>query len=406
MNSKTQESTSAADTSIGFDYQFYYFFFLILGLRHGEKIGLEVKDDVHLVLPDGQTILIQTKHSVQTTAKGAVINLTELDKDLWKTISNWVKIINEQFDPIAYLAKTTFQLVTNKNNNKNNFFKKIKSFSNSEISIVEFKNYLNALRKSTTDISIKEYISCLFKMKNNILSQFLNKMTFALNEDNLIDKIKERILEKIYTNERVNDVYTSLHSSLRDNNYLTVKRGDKIEISFLNFMKNYGHCFKIALSTKLPIRDIPILLPANPENQCFIKQLLDIHALEEFDTEEIIELTTHMLMLYNNLHQWQENGELGPTELKRFDENSILLWKNSFNSKFREIRRRHLNGEPLLAMEDEIQKAALLCLDEIRKEVLSIEETVLDMRLSNGHFYLLADGKNIGWHFDWENKYK
>ena len=82
MTSKTQNNSSAADTSIGFDYQFYYFFFLILGLKHGEKIGLEVKDDVHLDLPGGQTILIQTKHSVQTTNGDAIINLTERDKDL------------------------------------------------------------------------------------------------------------------------------------------------------------------------------------------------------------------------------------------------------------------------------------------------------------------------------------
>ncbi len=105
--------TSASDTSIGFDYQFYYFMYLVLGLRHNEKIGIEIKDDIHVELQDGNLILIQTKHTIQSKKNNTTINLTERDKDLWKTISNWVKIINESSDSKNFVRKTKFQLVTN-----------------------------------------------------------------------------------------------------------------------------------------------------------------------------------------------------------------------------------------------------------------------------------------------------
>jgi hypothetical protein len=65
-------------------------------LKSGQSVGYEVKDDVHIDKPDGKQILIQLKHSIETKSDGKIFNLTEKDPDLWKTISNWVKIINDK----------------------------------------------------------------------------------------------------------------------------------------------------------------------------------------------------------------------------------------------------------------------------------------------------------------------
>jgi len=79
---------------IGFDYQFYYFIFLLLQLELGETIGYEVKDDIHIQKPDGKIVLMQAKHAVQTNADGKRANLTPLDEDMWKTLSIWSKAIS------------------------------------------------------------------------------------------------------------------------------------------------------------------------------------------------------------------------------------------------------------------------------------------------------------------------
>ena len=57
--------------------------FLALELRNGQKIGFEIKDDVHIDREDGTTIWYQAKHTI-----GTLQNLTTLDTDLWKTLSN------------------------------------------------------------------------------------------------------------------------------------------------------------------------------------------------------------------------------------------------------------------------------------------------------------------------------
>lgn len=92
---KVIEQHTAGPQAIGFDYQFYYFMYLSLQLSKGQKIGFEVKDDVHIDTPEGQ-ILYQIKHSIQKNKDGETQNLTLMDIDLWKTLSNWADMINSE----------------------------------------------------------------------------------------------------------------------------------------------------------------------------------------------------------------------------------------------------------------------------------------------------------------------
>jgi hypothetical protein len=404
MHRSQQEKSSAADTSVGFDYQFYYFFYLILGLRLGETIGFEVKDDIHIDFADGTTELIQTKHTVQTTASGQIINLTELSGDLWKTLSNWAKVLNEQSDKKTFIAKTCFKLVTNKANSENRFLQNLAKFNNGEISFTEIKDYLKNLFRDTTDGGLKVQINTVLSTKG-ALKDFLSKIQLDLNEDNLIERIKNRIVEKIHFTEKVEDVYNTLQSALRDKNYLDIKAGKKLVTSFAEFSTQFRNCFKVGLSSILPKRDLPILLPENKEDQLFIKQLIDIGDILPFDEEKIIELTTYMLKFINNYTYWEMNDGLLPSQKEEFQRNSRLIWKNSFERVYRKITMKFTGGVDLIDMEAEIKEAAIECLDDMKRQLLTIDETLLDAELSNGSFYFLTEQKSIGWHFNWKTRY-
>lgn len=69
MSNTRYHITSASDKSISFDYQFYFYMFLILYYRFNEKIGIEVKDYIHIDFNDGRLILTQTKHTIKTKKK-------------------------------------------------------------------------------------------------------------------------------------------------------------------------------------------------------------------------------------------------------------------------------------------------------------------------------------------------
>ena len=115
------DKTAADDKSIGFDYQYYYFLHRVLKLGKRQSVGLEVNDDVHTELENDQQILIQLKHTTQRKRDGSLINLTTFDPDLWKTLSNWSKVIsdkgsgrNTERSQLNFVEKTEFMLVTNK----------------------------------------------------------------------------------------------------------------------------------------------------------------------------------------------------------------------------------------------------------------------------------------------------
>src|SRR5690606_16015486 len=109
------------------DYQYYYFLNELLNLKNGQVVGLEVLDDVHVERHDGSHLLIQLKHTVQKNAQDIPINLTTMDSDLWKSLSNWCKVIVDPAEgrisaptQIAFIEKTGFLLASNKSDSGTN----------------------------------------------------------------------------------------------------------------------------------------------------------------------------------------------------------------------------------------------------------------------------------------------
>lgn len=410
---KFQDKTNADDKSIGFDYQYYYFLYQLLGLEEGQKLGIEVKDDVHIDLNDGSQVLMQLKHSIQTNASGEVVNLTERDSDLWKTLSNWVNIINDPLDgrskskeQLAFIEQTSFILVSNKaSNTTNKFFGKIKGLEQKLISILEVKQYLEDLQSTTADEDIKKYVESLKKQSQKWLAMFFAKLEFELDQDDLIKKIKSRIKGKQVKESKIDDVFNSIDSNLRQRNYINTKSKIKNVISFEDFYHDFHLYFDKGRNDKLPINKSPVHFDKPIEEQVFIKQLIDILALEKTATAEMLRLASYMLQINNHLLDWLNRGLIVQEQIDEFNNDCIARWRNCHDEVHREIDL-DLKMFGTAASEKDIVLAALKCVDAVRKNELIFDETALDTELSNGQFYLLSNEPLIGWRIDWEEKYK
>ncbi|MQP30157.1 hypothetical protein GEO21_21980 [Sphingobacterium faecium] len=176
-------------------------------------------------------------------------------------------------------------------------------------------------------------------------------------------------------------------------------------IGFEDFNLKFAKCFRVAISTKLPIRDLPYILPDKPEQQHFIKQLIDIGDIYLSDQEDIIEYTTQMLQLLNNLKDWEENGDFLSSDREKLNKETILIQRNSFKATYRILRKKIDQGLSIPELDVEIKNSAVNLLDEMRRQILQFDETLFSVELSNGHFYLLTEEKGIGWHLDWKNRY-
>jgi hypothetical protein len=404
MDSVTQimEGHTAGPQSLGFDYQFYYFMLLALELKHGQKIGFEVKDDIHIDKEDGTTILFQAKHTIQSDINSKSANLTTLDADLWKTLSNWTIMAKAD---ASILSTHSFCLITNKNQDNNMFLDALATFRENK-DVAGIIECLGKLGGVTKDAEIKQYLKNVISLGKKNLKLFCTNLSVATSTDDIITKVKNKIHENIRKEELVDAIFEKLSSNLQQAKYIEIKARKKFEVSFEDFNKRFGGCFTIAFKDKsLPKRRFLITLPKNLEDQLFIKQLLDIREIEK-DSAKIIDYTGQMLQAINNLSSWVENSLVLPTELTEFERNALLKWENEFRSKYRHVEKKIQKGATLLEVEDEIQNLACELVDLMRRENLPIAGDSLGIELSNGHYYALSNELQIGWHFDWATKYR
>lgn len=405
---KTFQEHTAGPIAIAFDYQFYLFMFLALKLRYGQKIGFEVKDDIHIDLEDGTTILFQAKHTIQQNARGDLQNLTTLDTDLWKTLSNWTDFIKADKTNVDFLNNHSFILVTNKGENSNDFIDTLSLFKTNK-DIDSALQTIKTLENQTQDIILKKYIKNVISLGKRNLKSFLLKLSVETNLDGIIEKILNRLIE-VYREPKIAEaIFEKLYTNLQTAKYLDIKGKNKFEISFDDFTKKFGRCFKIASEEKpLPKRNFPILLPDEDdlESQLFIKQLLDIGEVDS-GSIDIRDYTTKMLIFLRHFTYWSdEENFILLTDAEDFKKNSIQIWKNKYKAKYRLIENQIKSGISVNELEDDIKKLGIELVDYIREQDLSIQGfSSLGIEFSNGHYYALSDNLEIGWHFDWKNKY-
>lgn len=406
MNERSRvDKTSAEDKSIGFDYQYYYFLNELLNLKSGQTAGYEVLDDVHIERADGKTLLVQLKHTVQTNAQGDPINLTTLDPDLWKSISNWCKVIADPADgrtavadQLAFLKKTSFLLASNKSSNAlNSVLSSIDEFSNGTKSQADFISDIGALKAKTKDKTIQGYIDDFLNLDPGVLAAFLLNLSFGLHLDEIIARCKASILEKQIHPTRVDDVFHAVDSKLRTNSFETVKAGGKISFSFEQFNVEYRRDFDKARSAGFVIRDLTPALPANLSDQTFIKQLVDIGDIAADDVEILMKFTTMRLNFRDNVEQWIQDGDITQTDVYDLEQEADAHWDNAFSAQY--------PGRLPPPDEAAAATAARGIVQDLRKVRLPLASQELPIRMSNGGFYELSDRPVMGWVHNWKDRY-
>ena len=297
-NNKTHIEKTAAETkSIGFDYQYYFFLWKLLSLEMGESVGLEVKDDVHTELNNNTQVLYQVKHTTQLNSDGTTVNLTTSDTDLWKTLSNWAQVISDSNDnrtqkneQLSFIKKTSFVLASNKSSSANNtIVKSIMDYQRDPNIIAQTKEVFESLLKKSKDETLKGYIHHVLGLDFDVFKEFMLKIFFELDEDDIIGKCKDAIKSDKIDEKKLDLVYSGLDSAIRADNFINIKQGKKIQITFEDFYSKYRRHYDLARNDSLSIKAFDSSLPEELELQIFIKQLVEIGDLENSDFENIAE---------------------------------------------------------------------------------------------------------------------
>jgi hypothetical protein len=412
---KNQVITAADKKSIGFDYQFLYFVYRALELKPSQRIGYEVKDDVHLELEDGKEIFIQLKHSLQTNKDSDIINMTEKDSDLWKSLYNWNKSINEigESKQLDYINNKEFVLVTNKNNEGNNFFIKTNELKVGHISVKQYKEYIRDLYKSIKGVKdhsreLRKYMDILVNQKDDVLCGFVSNLNFTFKFDDLVQKIKNQIISKYIDIRKLEEIFERCIGNLSIWKYENIKMGERVFISFEDIDVRIKHCFLYGRSGRLPRKvSHEIELPNKLEEQEFIKELIEIHDLEITEITNILQYTNFRLKIENLFDTWIQENYVTELDREEFISQCILSWTNQHRQAHRNIRREikrcKLSEEEL---DEKLVDSANDCLFEVRNITLELGEEKLSIDESIGVFYSLSESKELGWKLEWERVYK
>jgi hypothetical protein len=397
---KKQEDIIADDKkSIGFDFQYYYFLWKLLLLQPGETVGLEVKDDVHSELSANRPILFQVKHTIQKNTLGAPVNLTTLDSDLWKTFSNWAKIITDvasdrstEAKQLAYIEKTEFVLASNKTSNSNNkIIVALSQFKVGSLSVDEVIKVVNDIKKSSSDADVKKYIEDFLALEKNVIGKFCFNIHFDLDENDILEKCREAIKADKIKENRIESVFKAIDSSVREDNFFTIRNGEKVIISFDAFYQKFRRYYDFGRNDTLIFESYNGELPDKIQDQIFIKQLIDIGDINIDDIELMAKFSRFRLCIHNNLEKWLQCGELTTKEEDDFYNNAITEWEN----EFRKIYRGDIDIT-------QVDKIAQTLVDSIRQKKLEISNQPINAELSNGSYYELSNVPRLGWLKNWE----
>lgn len=388
------EKTSAEKKVVGFEYQYYFFLYRVLQLRTDESVGLEVADDVHTELDNDRQILFQLKHTLQVRADGTPAALSPLDSDLWKTMSNWSLVVSDEAagrttptEQLGFVNRTDFVLTSNKSKSVDSSIPDLLADPD------RARENLKALRETTGSSTIEKQIDDVLALDDSVLPLFIQKVRLDLEVDEMISMCKTRLVEMHIPSQRIEQLFRDLDSAIRQDNYLAIKDGRKIQISFSDFNRNYRAHFDSARSLQLQIRREYEPLPVALDSQTFIKQLLDIGDVSIDEVELMAELTTAMKYCERNLLRWEVEGDITMIELRQFDTDAITSWRNTFRACHRD------KSIP------EAQRAVQV-IDKLRELMLTIRDQHLGTEFSNGQFYKLAEIPQIGFRPGWQSNFR
>jgi len=98
---KNKNPSASPESALGFSFQDVYSLYLLLKDERSDlELWVEDLDDIHIIDKDNNVTLYQLKHKAN--------NLSDKSDDLWKTIGNWCKLLNNN---TISVKNTQFKLV-------------------------------------------------------------------------------------------------------------------------------------------------------------------------------------------------------------------------------------------------------------------------------------------------------
>lgn len=393
----TTIDTNAGGSIAGIIYQIYYYLYRLLTIGVGEVVSLEKFEDVGVEMGESKTYY-QLKHTSKTT-ETKVERMSNRDTGLWKTLSMWVDKIKEgrsEEEQKAWIDESDFVLLSNKATEDNVFFHKVEAYKNNR-EWDELKSYIEEqAAKGVAEEEKKKTIRTYINNVNDypLLKEFLLKVRPEFKSD---DDIRNEIDFLLVNQQHFKDPDAKRLRETLYGRLAGMLKGGSLEFSMESFHEKFGELFEKMQVRKFVATNKACVIPDNPKDQTFIRQLVDIDDYMAQSIDDIKNLTLQKLRFEND---YNEALEVSDADDRAIFESDV---KNRWNIKHKKYNRGIDGSTPI----EDVKKAAMQVVDSIREEELLFDNDKLNSEQSNGCFYYFSDGKTpkIGWKYDWKEKY-
>ncbi|GLK88519.1 hypothetical protein [Pseudomonas turukhanskensis] len=392
------EQTAADKSALGFEYQDLVLVNILLGLKPGEQIGLEVFDDVHTESITQDLCLIQVKHSLSGG------NITERDIDLWKTLYNWWKSVPE----LPPGKNIEFQIYSNKKLNNQNLIVLLKAAKENKEKIIEailaiFEDIqaTEALKAPTDpENPIFRYVKALATANHEEIEFLLERFSFQTDNESIKHQINKKLAYFAVPDSKLDDTRKFVVGAYKEFKVESITSGAKVLITYQAFRVQMGFDRILRSSRSNDVDydrfydkyyDFQRLENLSFLGSIFSTQLLDIGKTEADAVEHGIE----MLATEELIGELKKEGDFTYQDDTRLEQQCEMSWKNIHKQAHGTFSQD--GTQPILA--------AQACYEKTLSKELKIKNIALPDGFSRGKFIKLSNTPSIGWKIDWQELY-
>nr|WP_315422394.1 ABC-three component system protein [uncultured Pedobacter sp.] len=399
----------------GYLFQFEKALAILAGLENSQdSISIEKIDDIAIHNENDVTIVaVQAKHSI--SPNGTMFEDTS--KSLWRTIEIWIqKLENGTLD-----NTTSFLCVTNKKISNDYLIRKFKTEElSATIQLVQ-----DLLEEQK--IKLKEVLK---KDKNAgpSIKQTIKRIEFALSKptefETVISNLEIRdgddpkqsffveihMANKEYTDSARQQAFQSMYGWITDTSKSKWKNNSHATFTKSEFESRFALVFSSPTLVNAVFRKKNLLGSIGTDTidekrqELFVKQIQDIKRKSDAKERKIEDAIINFICYDIELaHIIAKNGNLTLTDFEEFKAACLEKWQTCYDS--------FVTKELDEYNDDDKNALAISIFDSIMDKIEvkfqhGIEFSSDNKYIYNGTFLKLSNVPAIGWHPEWEKKYK
>lgn len=409
-------SDSASGSIAGFLFQFEKALVLLATLENTtDVVSIEQVDDVAIQNEEDLVILtIQSKHSISPNGT----TFEDTSKSLWRTLQIWV----EKLEQGIFNESTKFVCSTNKIIGNHSLLRKIHSKNYDDV-LVDIRQLLEQQKAKLKNFqSTKKDAGSTIKNIIKLIEFVLSKEDkFKIIKENLEIEDKESLMERFfiaahlttdnYSQARKEIIYDTMYGWLLNASKAKWLQGTKIGATFTK--KDFDQKFSFVIANPAIVNavfrkkgDLGTIDPkrlSDVRKELFVRQISDINrkksAIERNVENAVLDFIYHDIEMAHIVR----GGNFTEPDFREFQDSCIERWQSYVDTviineleEYSDVQK----NEMAVSIFDNVMHNM-----EINfQEGFSFNSS--NSYIRNGTFLKLSNIPKIGWHPDWESKYK